>query len=382
PVTALDLIWRFLDLAGPTYERADDSNGRIGDVFADALGDLETILPAAKPDPETLATEVFTRAIEGNDYGEYDGLINLAAPTLGATGLAQLKAEVEQALKSPGERPAEDAGEIIGWGSGGAVHRDRMEYDHRQRALQSALLEIADAEGDPDAFIATLAVEERRSIHGAVAIATRLVLAGRAQEALDFLDAADDGPEHLLPDLIDARISALDALGRDVEAQKLRWHAFEKVLDIGHLRTYLKKLPDFDDMEAEERAMDYVATTADPHDALIFFINWPSFERAGQLVRSNPNAWDGNFYEILRPAADALETKEPLAATILRREMILFTLEAARSKRYKHAARHLRECESLARSIEEFGPVPDHEAFLDKLHREHPRKSGFWSLVD
>jgi hypothetical protein len=39
------------------------------------------------------------------------------------------------------------------------------------------------------------------------------------------------------------------------QAQWLRWAAFEERLSSIQLRAYLKKLPDFEDVQAEERAM-------------------------------------------------------------------------------------------------------------------------------
>lgn len=47
-----------------------------------------------------------------------------------------------------------------------------------------------------------------------------------------------------------------DALG-DVDlyiAQQFRWNSFEQTLNGDLLRDYLRHLPDFDDMEAEEQA--------------------------------------------------------------------------------------------------------------------------------
>jgi len=41
----------------------------------------------------------------------------------------------------------------------------------------------------------------------------------------------------------------------------------------------------------------------------------------------------GDLYELLSLAAEALETRYPLAATLLRRAMIGFTLSHARSSR-------------------------------------------------
>ena len=91
---------------------------------------------------------------------------------------------------------------------------------------------------------------------------------------------------------------------------------------------------------------------------------------------------DGDLYHILVPAAEALEAKHPLAATMIRRALIDFSLGAARSSRYRHAARHLLECQGLAGQIEDFGPVETHEAYLARLKAEHGRKASFWSLLD
>lgn len=95
--------------------------------------------------------------------------------------------------------------------------------------------------------------------------------------------------------------------------------------------------------------------------------------RAGDL--------DGNHYEILAPAAEALAEKHPLAATLVLRAMIDFTLVKARSSRYRHAARHFMECESLAASISDFGAIDTHETYAAKLRAAHGRKTAFWSHV-
>src|SRR5690242_17410407 len=47
---ALDLMWRFMDLAEPVLNRVDDSTGSVGEVFRAACKDLGTIAAEAKPD--------------------------------------------------------------------------------------------------------------------------------------------------------------------------------------------------------------------------------------------------------------------------------------------------------------------------------------------
>jgi hypothetical protein len=73
--------------------------------------------------------------------------------------------------------------------------------------------------------------------------------------------------------------------------------------------------------------------------------------------------------------------KYPLAATLLLRAMIDFTLKKGRASRYRHAARHLAECASLVSAIGDFGAVEPHEDYSNRLKQEHGRKTAFWALV-
>jgi hypothetical protein len=61
--------------------------------------------------------------------------------------------------------------------------------------------------------------------------------------------------------------------------------------------------------------------------------------------------------------------------------MIEDTLDGAKSKRYRHAARHLAECQALATGISDYREFETHEAFVSRLRARHSRKSGFWTLM-
>src|SRR3954447_9698552 len=97
PDLALELLWRFMGLAEPVLNRVDDSRGNVGDVFRRACQDLGAIAARAAPDPLQLADRVFA-AIVGNDYGEYDQLIEVIMPALEGAGIARLKARLTVAL--------------------------------------------------------------------------------------------------------------------------------------------------------------------------------------------------------------------------------------------------------------------------------------------
>jgi len=177
-------------------------------------------------------------------------------------------------------------------------------------------------------------------------------------------------------------IAALTALGRSDGAQALRWAEFSRGLREAPLRDLLKRLPDFADVAKEQEALSVAASYHDPHQALEFLAAWPDLRRAAVVVEDRLMAIDGNCYWVLGPAAERLEPKEPLAATLLYRKMIDFTLSHARSSRYGHAARHLRSCAWLAQQIGDWREHLSHADYLADLRKEHRRKAGFWGRID
>jgi hypothetical protein len=374
PDLALDLMWRFMALAEPVINRVDDSNGSVGDVLRSACEDLGVIAVKARPDPVGLADQVFA-ALLANDYGVFDGLVKAIVPALGEAGLAHLRNRLTRALADAGSKAGKQAG--------------------RASAMRDALQQIADSQSDVDAYIALVPVNERDRSDMGTQIGRRLLDAGRATEALAALEKArpkqrtrieDDvdlyvamhGPESTWEEVY---IEALDATDQKGQAQTLRWKAFEQRLSSKQLRVYLKNLPDFEDVEAEERAMKHAFGYRNFSAALDFFREWPDLARAAQLVLTRAAEIDGNLYFLLGPMARLLEGKHPLAATLLRRAMIEDTLDKAKSSRYKHATRHFLECQSLASSIPDYGSFESHDAFAGRLRAGHSRKTGFWTQL-
>jgi hypothetical protein len=273
---------------------------------------------------------------------------------------------------------------------------DRQAAVRRRSTQQSPLQALADGQGDVDAYIALVPLEERRLPHQGAEIGRRLLVAERAADALAALEqarpkrsairAARDDDFHLIGFAVNDAweaiyIDALEATGQQDEAQRLRWAAFEERLSAERLRAYLKKLANFDDVEAEERAMRHALGFPSFSTALAFLTGWPDQTSTAELVLARATEINGNLYYLLDPAARLIEGKHPLAATLLRRAMIEDTLNGAKATRYKHAVRHLLECQSLVPGIQDFGTFEVHEAFVSRLRAKHGRKSGFWSQV-
>jgi hypothetical protein len=381
PVEALDLLWRFMALANSVFERCDDGSGRLVAVFHEAVDDLGAIAEASGPEPVTLADQVHT-ALTENDYGQSDYLIRSMTPALGVAGLEHLKQSFIALSQAPLEKPRPEDREVIGYGSGGTIYADDYAERRRHSIVNMALQEIADAQGDVDAFIAQQSETARSVPPVATKIARRLLAAGRVEEAWSAINAIDDNRPDWIPiEWEQMRIDILDALGRGEDAKQFQWRCFERSLNAVHLRAYLKRLPEFDDLEVEEQAMRHALQYPSVHKSLLFLISWPALDAAEELVLTRSTELDGDYYQVLTPAAEALQEKHLLASTILRRELIDFALMKGRSSRYWHAARHLQECAYLAELIDDFGSFETHDDYQSRLRSEHGRKLGFWRLV-
>ncbi|MDR7035642.1 hypothetical protein J2X36_000377 [Methylobacterium sp. BE186] len=369
PVAALDRLVRFLHGASGVLARVDDSLGITEGVYeraAEAAVEIAGALPEAEAG--RFAGRILPLVADEPD-GPLAMLVLDLVPRLPEGALPGLDADLAQALAAVPDAPGD-------WRATRARGR-----------LLRARQDIADRRGDVDAFIAL-----ERAVAGEApdtgAVAERLFAAGRLDEALDWVRRPRQGNgtiltrEALITGRVDTEtpararaaleIGILDALGRAGEAQDLRWQRFCDSLDAAMLRDYLAKLPDFEDDEALRAAFDRAMAFPQPYRALTFLINWPDLERAGRLVLDRAKTWEGERYEVLAPAAEALEQARPEAAALLYRRLIDDILERGRSQAYAHAARYLAQLDAID---------PGASGYRDTLRREHGRKHGFWTLV-
>lgn len=382
---ALDLMWSFMELADSVYGRCDDSGGTVGNVFQAACADLGEIARAAKTDPAQLADRT-VKAITNNGYSQYNDLVGILAPALGQEGLEHLKRRMVDLSIKFATHPATKDTTKIGGPDLGSISADERRERYRLQTVRQALRDIADVQGDVDGFIAQYDEETRKLSKVAAGIAQRLLAVGRTEEALQSLDASSrgDSADRRRSDCEweDARIDVLDALERADEAQQVRWACFENSLSTPHLQAYLERLVDAEVSEATEKALGHVQQFQDRLAALSFFMRWPALDRASRLVLEHAGPVDGNRYEVLAPAARALASEHPLAATLILRAMIDFTLGKAKSTRYRYAARDLKKCSRLTLDIRDFQTHETHDDYMQRLRRDHGRKRSFWNLID
>jgi hypothetical protein len=359
---ALGLMLDLLDMATPTLDRLSQTEGPIGDVFVAARDGIGAITVGAMPDPIALADRI-AKLLRHDDYAQFGPVVNALVPALGPKGQAHLRQTLEATLAARSTRSASRLD---------AIYKD-------------ALRRLADASGDVDAFEATFAPDLRRTPLVSAEIARRLLAAGRGEDALATLHAGAPSEQRGRHQSNveeraaweEAMLEALDATGHHDEAQKRRWEAFEKTLSIPRLRTYLKGLADFDDVEAEDQAKAVAKRFPNFDTALAFLVSWPDLPAASRLVLTRSGEVNGADDTLVVEAARRLEGAYPLAATLLLRASIQHVLTYGVATRYAEAARQLLEAESLSAMIVDYGEYLDHAAFVADLRAMHGRKQGF-----
>lgn len=353
PTLAFDLMWDFLDLTPSIFRRVDDSKGEVAEVFLDAQTKLADIAPRADLNPIDLADRVWT-ALMDNRHGQWNVLIPAVAPSLGDNGISHLKSLITQAPKTQRLTPIK----------------------------QHALMQIANAQGDVDAYVAQFSPGDLARLDVSVDIASKFLARDRAQDALDYLELAR--PDSIRTDRLawdTTYIAALTANGDTEAAQSHRWECFTQTLNQSHLRDYLKLLPDFDDVEAEDAARAHVRTFRSVSTALDFCRKWPDLRTAAEIVEARANEINGDHSALLTPVADALRERHPLAAVLIWRALIDQTLRARRTPRYGAIADHLADCAALDSDIGDYGSFPTHADFMRHLQDRHGTQSAFWVKV-
>jgi len=379
PIEALALMGQLLGMSNRVLERANDSSGETLNLFRQAAIAFGQIAAQAKPALADLVPLAANLLIHSG-YGQADSLVTSLSSSLGSEGLNALRSQLEALAALPEKATPPPTRRGSKWRRNRTLEYSPVRRRARGETVRIALEAIADALGDVDAYIALQ--PSRRTLTTTLRIAERQLRAGRPGEALTALDKVTEPLRDRPAEWTNLRIKALQADGQNEAAQSLRLSTFHATLSAGLLRDYLKRLPDFDDIEAEDEALDRAMAHPDASLALDLLISWPSLERAAKMVLLRANNINGESEAALVAAADRLALRYPLAATLLLRKCVETILQMARSDRYKATAAAVWETERLAAQIDDFAQFEDHTVWLKTLRDTYRHRRDFWKEVD
>ncbi|MGQ9368219.1 DUF6880 family protein [Azospirillum sp. ST 5-10] len=356
PRLAAERLDRLLRLDRAVFARCDDTDGLVADVFRQALADCgRTWLAVPGCHPHRLAERVFDLFAE-NDHGVRDDLVPAFRDALGPAGLDALEGLIRHRL---GAVPGDPAGAC-------------------EAELVRALTEIADARGDLDGFITLHA--QAGTEDGAVRdICERLMAAGRLEEALERVSRAD-APAWRRDELDRLRIAVLDRLGRRDEAQALRRALFARTLSPTLLDAILARLPEPERAAAVAEAVAAARRHADIHRALELLAGL-DLDAAASLLRQRVHDVNPRLYRMLRPLAERLAARQPLAAVLLHRRLADGVLDAADGAAYGFAVADLEAADRLSARVTDWDGHPPADVHRRDIAARHRQKRAFWERM-
>jgi hypothetical protein len=341
PRAALTLLERFLRLDHSLFDRADDADGFVSDVFRHAVTDfgrLWSLVPDR--DPALLAEQVFA-LFSDNRHSVRDDIIPAAKEALGLAGLDALERLIRE------DDPAR-AAEASQW------RPDRVR----------ALIEIAEARGDLDGFIALHQVAGTEGL-AVKDICERLIAAGRLVEALERVERAEV-PEWQRGDTDRLRVEILERLGRHQEAQALRRDLFARTLSPSVLDDYLGWLPETERPAAWTDAVAVARQHEDVHGALTLLLRLDP-AAAAELVHHRSQDLNPHLYRILRPAAERLCDDHPLAALLIYRRLADGVLDGKQKQFHDYAINDVKTAQTLAARVKDWRGHPTGETYQEQV---------------
>lgn len=313
-------------------------------------------------DSKKLADLVYDH-IHDNGYAVKDDMITKFAAALGEEGLHLLQWRLKGDLAA---LPRPEARAAI--------------RDYKQVEITGRLMEIADALGDVDEYIAVVESEQLAETY-ALPVARRLFEAGRLPQALAFLERGRDrrGFHSGEPyDYTTLKTKILTGLGRSGEACETLWQEFATFLAFSTWESILELTPEQQQMQAHNRAVSLAQHHRSPEQAAHFLVRLGEMDLAADLVERRQSEISGSLYDVLLKVAEALAETHPAQTWTLYRALLLDILNESRYNAYSHAAKYLLRMQELAMAA---GIQSQQAEFVQTLRATHGRKSSFWAKV-
>jgi len=331
PPAAVALFESFIEADASWFERADDSDGCIGDAVRAACRHWLTAASQCET-PADVWPERLMKLFQEDAYGAREEILRRADLLLAEPALRELVSLFESRMAHALTSASQANG-----------------LPHDVFKISAALSLLSDALHDPDVKVrAVLHYSPQPNALQQEQFVRAYLDADRPEDALTWLrepwGQMEDSRQSLLAD-------ALGRLGRFDESAPIRQQMFERTLSAFDLQRWLEHLPDASRPEALSRAHPLALDHDDPITSATLLVELGDAEAAeGRLVAEAARI-DGNHYPALVPLASALRTQGCVRGeTVAYRALLRGILDRAYARVYGHAARYWSRLREIADS--------------------------------
>lgn len=362
PALALELIESLIESDAAFFERADDSDGWIGDAIRSACTLWLRAAAQCEAPPDGWTKRV-SQLYVADDYGAREELLRSASLLLDEPALRALVELFESDLMK-----AMHAGDQAGSLPSGVF------------GASGALRLLGDALRDPDVHVrAVLRYSPVPNPLQKAHFARSYLACERPTDALDWLDG--DWAHHE-----DTRLrllaEAYAQLQRGEECADIRRRLFEATGTVEDFRAFRASVAPESRNSAEVFARERAVGHPDSIAAANLFLEIGDADAAEAVLIAKFEALDRRDYLRLVPLAEAMEAGGRIrGATACYRALLLGILERAYVRAYVHGARYLAKLRNLALEVPDLHPLEAHASFEAAVRSKHARKVSFWKHV-
>jgi len=365
--TALKLTEAFLELADDAFQRVDDSDGYVGDIFRGATRQWLVIaveLRHQQPDAENWPQKVLT-FFDNNEYGVMDDIITNSAPLLAEQELRGLAAHFEADAKAVLASPKEP-------------DRYNSEAAHACIGIKS----VAEALQD-------MALYEQATL--LISPEPNTLQLGRIIEfalAIGYLDRAAYWLEQPQWQRDQNRYRSLRRLWlkRNGDTGQLKAELQQDFTERPHTYTLepLWLMASDQEQPQLQRQVENLSTdkvAPDEWVAMLLLVGNP--QRAEAILLAEPEQFASVHYgTLLNWAKIFAEEHRPLAQVVCYRALLTDLLGRGYTRAYRHGAGCFHKLLALDKAIDDYQGLEDAQAFIHGLQTRHWRKRSFWELAD
>jgi hypothetical protein len=355
PCAGVELVGRFFEADASIFNRCDDSNGSVGDVFCFSASDL-FISFASRCANKNFIADLVIKLNEDDGYGVRDSLFKRAGEYLPE---ATLRAMINE-LWRKAELTTNDY-------QTGSWHR----------AIQMLAKQLRDA----PLFEKARLENTTPSVAAWFDIAQVYLECGEPHIALIKMKQIPETEGFMLNKHQQLLLEIYQQLG-DVEAQtKIAWQIF----NAHHDQTTLTQLLDCIGQDQRETVINDVfnSIAQEPrlsYDDAAFLLAVERFDELEIYLLQRIEQLNGDLYFKLLPLAEAFEKRgKLLISCLIYRALLDSILARALSKYYHHGVKYLKKLDQLAPYVTDWQTWPTHNTYLAILQENHKRKSAFWS---
>ena len=360
PEATWELADAFLRSDRQVFDRADDSNGAIGDAYRRSCG--LWLRAAAKLGASPAWVDRLHSLHSDNDYGVRDALLDGAGTLLSELELRRLAKIYEQEFRTEAKRTTEEPS--------------------RSLAPAAAMGQVALAAGDAELYERSVRLHSPQpNTLQAQEIAKQYVRFGPVDKALPWLTGAATVGSDV--DRLGLLAEAYGKLGNRSRLLEVRCQLWENTLSAEALREYIELLPPSERYEARRHAIEKASHSDDVVLGTTLLLSLGESANASAVAWRLRDRLVDAYYTHLIDLAKQFEAAEcALGAVLCLRALIDQILAAGQTKTYRYAKRYLDRLVALDGCVRDYREVPDHRGYLEHLRETHSRKRSFWKLVD